>query len=134
MLDANICIYIINERPTAVLDQFKEYASKEIGISTIVYSELLYGVHKSQKVEKNLIALNSFMSVLTLCDFDEKAANQYGIMRAKLQKSGRLIGANDMLIAAHAKSLNIPLATNNTKEFSNITDLQLLNWLWNDKI
>lgn len=129
MLDTNICIYIIKEQPINVFNEFKKYQIGDIGISTIVYSELLNGVHKSNRVEQNLAALNSFVSALEIVAYDEKAAIEYGMIRSTLEKQGRTIGANDMLIAAHAKSLSLPLATNNTKEFNRINSLQLYNWV-----
>ncbi|WP_244947453.1 type II toxin-antitoxin system tRNA(fMet)-specific endonuclease VapC [Allofrancisella inopinata] len=129
MLDTNICIYIINEKPKSVFDHFRKYEIGEIGISSIVYAELLHGAFKSQRINQNLTALHNFTTALQIRDFDKTAAIEYGKIRSDLEKSGRMIGANDLFIAAHVKSLNIPLATNNTKEFERIEDLMLLNWI-----
>ena len=129
MLDTNICIYIIKQKPISVLKEFKKYQVKEIGISTIVYAELLNGVYKSERIEQNLTALSNFISPLEIVDYDEKAAVEYGLLRSFLEKNGKVIGANDMLIAAHAKSLSLPLATNNIKEFNRIEGLELFNWV-----
>lgn len=100
----------------------------EIGISSIVYAELLNGAFKSQKVNQNLTALHNLTSSLQIKDFDKVAAIAYGQIRSDLERAGKVIGANDLLIAAHAKSLNLPLATNNTKEFERVENLMLLNW------
>ncbi|UTW44050.1 type II toxin-antitoxin system VapC family toxin [bacterium SCSIO 12844] len=129
MLDTNICIYIINEKPPHVLNKFKEYKFNEIGISSIVYSELVYGVYKSIKVEKNIVALASFITPLSIVEYDQNAADEYGLIRTSLEKKGKLIGANDLLIAAHAKSLELPLVTNNLEEFSRVDGLALYNWV-----
>ena len=129
MLDTNICIYMINKRPSWILDNLHSYRLGEIGISSIVYSELLYGVYKSKKIEQNLIALNQFSYAFSIKDYDEAAADEYGKIRANLEMKGKTVGANDLLIAAHAISLNVPLATNNIREFSLIENLSLLDWM-----
>ena len=129
MLDTNICIYIIKEKPISVLEQFKKYKMGDIVISSIVYAELLNGVYKSQKINHNLTNLHNFTAALNIKDFDKLAAVEYALIRSDLERRGCVIGANDLLIAAHAKSLNIPLATNNTKEFERVEDLILLNWV-----
>lgn len=129
MLDTNICIYVINESPSSVLTHFQQYAFQELGISSIVYAELLYGVYHSQQIDKNLTRLNELISGLSIVDFGEQAACQYGLLRATLKQQGKLIGPNDMLIAAHALALGVPLATNNHQEFKQIAGLQVLNWI-----
>lgn len=128
MLDTNICIYIIKEKPLSVLENFKKYEIGDIGISSVVYAELLYGAFKSKKVNQNLTTLHNLVAALQIKEFDKNAAAEYGKIRADLERSGNIIGANDLLIAAHAKSLNVPLATNNVKEFQRVEDLVLLNW------
>ena len=123
MLDTNICSYII-----------KGYISKEkllgkrIGISSIVASELLYGAKK--KGSKKLIKIvDLFLNSFEIYNFDKKAAIEYSIIRVDLEKQGIIIGAYDLQIAAHAKSLNAVLVTNNIKEFSRVNGLKLENWL-----
>jgi tRNA(fMet)-specific endonuclease VapC len=129
MLDTNICIYIIKQQPAAVLQRFLEYQIGDIGISSITLSELRYGVAKSAHQEKNAKALDEFITPLEVVSFDEKAAHVYGEIRATLEKAGTPIGAMDMLIAAHAVSLGIPLVTNNTREFARITSLNAVDWI-----
>jgi len=129
MLDTNICIYIIKQQPVAVLKRFLEYQIGDIGISSITLSELRYGVAKSTHQEKNAKALDEFITPLEVVSFDEEAANVYGGIRATLEKAGTPIGAMDMLIAAHAVSLGIPLVTNNTREFVRITSLNVIDWI-----
>jgi len=129
MLDTNICIYIIKQQPVAVLKRFLEYQIGDIGISSITLSELRYGVAKSTHQEKNTKALDEFITPLELVSFDEEAAHVYGDIRATLEKAGTPIGSMDMLIAAHAVSLGIPLVTNNPREFIRIPALNIIDWL-----
>jgi tRNA(fMet)-specific endonuclease VapC len=128
MLDTNICIYIIKRQSAAVLRHFLEYQVGDIGISSITLSELRYGVAKSARRERNAKALEEFVSPLEVVSFDEEAARIYGSIRATLEKAGKSIGAMDMLIAAHAVSLGIPLVTNNTREFLRIPTLNVTDW------
>jgi tRNA(fMet)-specific endonuclease VapC len=129
MLDTNICIYIIKQQPVAVLKRFLEYQLGDIGISSITLSELRYGVAKSTYQEKNAKALDEFIIPLEVLSFDEEAAHVYGNIRAALEKAGTPIGAMDLLIAAHAVSLGIPLVTNNTREFTRIPSLTVVDWI-----
>lgn len=127
MLDTNICIYIIKRQPAAVLKRFLEYQVGDIGISSITLSELRYGVAKSKHQEKNAKALDEFIIPLEVVPFDEGADHIYGAIRATLEKTGT-IGAMDMLIAAHAVSLEIPLVTNNAREFERVPTLNIIDW------
>lgn len=129
MLDTNICIYLIKRQPATVLKRFLEYQIGDIGISSITLSELRYGVAKSAHQEKNTEALDEFITPLDVVSFDEEAAHVYGDIRATLEKAGTPIGSMDMLIAAHAVSLGIPLATNNAREFVRIPALNIIDWL-----
>ena len=124
LLDTNICIYIIKQQPAAVLKHFLEYQVGDIGISSITLSELRYGVAKSIHREKDAKALDEFIIPLEVVSFDEGAAHIYGDIRASLEKAGSM----DMLIAAHAVSLEIPLVTNNTREFVRIPTLNIIDW------
>jgi tRNA(fMet)-specific endonuclease VapC len=128
LLDTNICIYIIKQKPAAVLGRFGEYQAGDIGISSITLSELRYGVAKSNHREKNAKALDEFIIPLDVVPFDESAALAYGEIRAFLEKTGTPIGSMDMLIAAHAISLGVTLVTNNVREFNRIPNLSIINW------
>ena len=128
LLDTNICIYIIKQQPAAVLKRFLEYQVGDIGISSITLSEFRYGVAKSAHREKNAKALDEFIIPLEVVSFDEGAARIYGDIRAFLEKAATPIGSMDMLIAAHAVSLEIPLVTNNTREFVRIPALNIVDW------
>lgn len=128
LLDTNICIYIIKQRPPAVLRRFLEHQVGDIGISSITLSELRFGVAKSVQREKNAEALDEFVIPLEVVPYDEAAADACGDIRAALEKAGTPIGSMDLLIAAHAVSLGIPLVTNNTREFSRVPSLTVLDW------
>jgi len=129
MLDTNICIYIIKQKPPEVIERFCQTETSQIGISSITLSELLYGVSKSSKPEQNQIALTQFVAPLDILSYGDGAAQYYGHLRAHLEKQGTPIGSLDMLIAAHALSINCPLVTNNEKEFTRIPDLKVDNWV-----
>mgnify|MGYP000852619306 CR=1 FL=1 len=130
LLDTNICIYIIAKRSTALIDKFKAVKLEgKIGISSITYAELQYGISKSIKKTENQIALAQFLIPLNTYDFTEKAGIIFGEIRALLETKGKTIGSYDMLIAAHAMSLNATLITNNESEFRRIEGLKVENWL-----
>jgi tRNA(fMet)-specific endonuclease VapC len=129
LLDTNICIYIIKNKPVQVLNRFKACSIGEIGISAITLSELQYGVEKSSFVQKNQEALEEFILCLEIVSFDSQAAGVYGKIRAALEQQGKTIGPLDMLIAAHASALGVILVTNNLKEFKRIPDLKLESWV-----
>ncbi|MHB8985433.1 MAG: type II toxin-antitoxin system tRNA(fMet)-specific endonuclease VapC [Eubacteriales bacterium] len=129
MLDTNICIYIIKKNPRKVLETLKRLDIGDVCISAITLAELEYEVEKSQQRERNKIGLTSFLSPLEILPFSDNAAVIFGEIRASLEKKGEIIGAYDLLIAAHALSENLILVTNNTNEFSRIPGLSLQNWV-----
>jgi tRNA(fMet)-specific endonuclease VapC len=129
LLDTNICIYIIKQKPVKVLQKFNAYQIGDIGISSITVAELEFGVQKSQFPTKNQQALAEFLLPLQIADFNNAAAVIYGKIRATLEKKGTPIGSLHTLIAAHALSLQTTLITNNVKEFSPVLDLKLDNWV-----
>jgi tRNA(fMet)-specific endonuclease VapC len=129
MLDTNICIYVIKQRPQSVLQRFNSFFVGEIGISTITLAELEYGASRSVQPEKNRRALEGFISPLEVAPFDRPATEAYGRIRATLEKKGRPIGAMDLLIAAHALSLGVGIVTNNEREFKRVPGLRVENWV-----
>ena len=129
MLDTNICIYIIKNKPTSVMQRFQEYNIGDISLSSITVSELYYGAYKSQYIEKNLLALEHFLQAFNILEYDLKASIEYGQIRATLEKQGNIIGGLDLQIAAHARSLGMTLITNNSKEFIRVENLVIDNWV-----
>jgi len=128
LLDTNICIYIINAKPPAVLERFKNYRLGEIGLCSVVAAELAFGVAKSGSA-RNRQALEMFLAPLTLLPFDERAAWAYGDLSAELERMGTPIGSLDTMIAAHALSHQATLITNNSREFAQVPGLHLENWV-----
>ena len=129
MLDTNTCIYVIKLKPSKVINRFKRTEISQIGISSITLSELLYGVSKSSKPDQNQVALMQFVAPLEILPYDDEAAQNYGDLRAQLEKRGTPIGSLDMLIAAHALSIACTLITNNEKEFIRVPKLKIDNWV-----
>ena len=129
LLDTNICIALIRQRPAGLLQRLATLEPGEVGLSSITQAELIYGAAKSSQTEQNLAALEQFLLPLELVNFDESAATAYGQIRAGLEREGKVIGSIDMLIAAHALSLNTILVTNNTKEFGRVSGLLLEDWI-----
>lgn len=130
MLDTNIVIYVIKSRPVEVLDRFNTNTGR-MAISSVTLAELLHGVEKSSVPERNLRAVEDFVSRLAVLDYDAKAAAHYGSIRADLERKGTPIGVNDLHIAGHARSAGLILVTNNRKEFDRVSGLMVDNWLSN---
>ncbi len=128
LLDTNICIYIIKKKPEKVLRHFKAFVPGDVGISSVTLAELCYGVEKSQENKRNQAALEEFLVSLEIVPFDGDAAYHYGKIRAYLEKAGKPIGSMDLLIAAQALALGIPVVTHNVKEFARVKGLEVQNW------
>jgi len=129
LLDTNIVSYIIKAQDTRLIDKFEQAAKTAIiGVSSITTAELYYGVKKknSQKLKQ---AVDAFLSPLRVFEFDQSASAVYGDLRTDLELKGLIIGSYDMLIAAHALSLQATLITNNTREFERVTGLLVENWV-----
>ena len=129
LLDTNICIYIINNRPKQVVDHIKKLKVHQIKLSAISLAELEYGVSKSKSREKNRRALVDFVTAFDIVDFNDTDAEVFGIIRADLERKGQVIGAYDMQIAAQAITRDLILVTNNTAEFVRIPNIKLENWV-----
>jgi tRNA(fMet)-specific endonuclease VapC len=130
LLDTNICIYIINEKPEKILRKFERYPIHDFGISSITQAELQYGIAKSKNKNTNQFALDEFLLPLTILPFHgAKLVACYGEIRALLESKGKTIGPLDMLIAAHALSLDLMIISNNLKEFSRVPNLKCENWI-----
>ena len=128
LLDTNICIYIIKKMPKQVIERLRHTRISEVGVSTITVSELEYGAAKSSRPAQNKLAIIEFLAPFEILPYDDMAAQEYGKVRAYLEKQGTPIGSMDMLIAAHALSLNCILVTNNEREFRLIPNLKIQNW------
>lgn len=127
-LDTDICIYAINRKRPEVFARVRDYRIGEIGISSISYAELRFGVENSGRVAENMERLERFLLPLEVVPFDAEAGRQYGRVRSELKRTGCPIGPNDLLIAAHALSLDATLVTNNFREFRRVSRLRVEQW------
>lgn len=128
MLDTNICIYVIKHKPPEAIKNFLKHDPNDMCISSITYGELMHGAEKSQAVERNHLAITLFLSAIAILPFDSHAAEEYGKIRADLERKGTPIGPMDMLIAGHARSKGLVLVTNNTREFFRVEDIEVEDW------
>jgi len=128
LLDTNVCIGLLNGRNPVFIEQFRQHQPSEITLCSIVKSELLYGARHSRHVEANLQLLQKFYDPLESLPFDDRCAEEAGLIRADLATQGKPIGPNDLLIAATARANDAALVTHNTAEFSRITGLRLVDW------
>ncbi|MFV2055724.1 MAG: type II toxin-antitoxin system VapC family toxin [Thiohalomonadales bacterium] len=128
LLDTNVCIRLLNQSHSAIIQEFQQHLPSEIALSSIVKAELLYGARHSQRVEANLQLLQRFFDPLVSLPFDDRCAEEAGQIRADLATQGKPIGPNDLLIAATARAHDTVLVTHNIGEFSRITGLRLEDW------
>ena len=129
LLDTNICIYVINKRSENAIKSIENMNACEIKLSAITLAELEYGVSKSHYRERNRRALLGFISPFEILPFDDCDAEIFGLLRAYLENTGRVIGPYDMQIAAQALSRKLILVTNNVGEFERIPELHIENWV-----
>ena len=128
MLDTNIVIYTIKNKPEQVRKAFIAHYD-QMCISTITLMELVYGAEKSSNPDRNLRELEGFAARLEVLDYDTLAATHTGQLRAELAKQGKPIGPYEQMIAGHARSLGLITVTNNLKEFDRVPGLRIENWL-----
>jgi tRNA(fMet)-specific endonuclease VapC len=132
MLDTDICSYIMKRSNDAVIQRLSTVPVSDVCISVITKSELLYGVEISPRRRQDAAALSAFLNYIQILDLPDEASQHYARIRAVLRKLGGVIGAkigaNDLFIAAHARSLGLTLVTNNTREFGRVSGLVIENW------
>ncbi len=128
MLDTDICSYVMKGSERSVMKRLAGVAVGDVCISAISKSELLYGVEVSPRPAHDRARLDVFLRHMVVLDFPQDAASHYAEIRARLKKDGAMIGANDLFIAAHARSLGLTLVTNNTREFRRVPRLTIENW------
>lgn len=132
LLDTNICIYIRRRRPPEILQRFLRLKVGEAAISVITYGELIFGAEKSAQREVAMRQLEELASLLRVLPLPVDAGRSYGALRAELEVGGRVIGNNDLWIAAHARAANLILVTNNEREFQRVSGLDVQNWAKSD--
>jgi tRNA(fMet)-specific endonuclease VapC len=128
MLDTDTCSYVMKRSSAALLAKLQAVPPTDVCMSVITKSELLFGVEVSPRRTQDAAALKAFVSHVDVLDLPDVAAAHYAAIRAELKKRGEMIGANDLFIAAHARSLGLILVTNNTSEFGRVSGLTLENW------
>lgn len=127
MLDTNICIFTVKNRPQQVREAFNRHHG-QLCISSVSLMELIYGAEKSAAPEKNLSVVEGFAARLEVLDYDQAAASHTGQLRAELARGGTPIGPYDQLIAGHARSRGLVLVTNNRREFDRVPGLRVEDW------
>jgi len=128
LLDTNACIRFLNGRSQALIEKLKKKDSDEILLCSIVKAELFYGAHKSNNPSKSLKKQKEFCKKFKSLPFNDKAADVYGKIRSNLEKKGKIIGPNDLIIASIAVANKVTLVTHNTREFSRVADLNYEDW------
>lgn len=128
ILDANVCIRILNHTSQNIAQRFRRHYRREIALCSIVKAELFYGAYNSQRVQPNLELLRGILNPLTSLPFDDQCAEIAGRIRADLRAKGTPIGGNDLLIAATALAHDAVLVTHNTGEFSRVEGLRMEDW------
>lgn len=129
MLDTDTCSYIMRRSAEAVVRRIAKVPVSDVCISVITKAELLYGVEVSPKRKQDEAAVEAFLRYVEVLDFPDEASLHYAQIRSDLKKRGAMIGANDLLIAAHARSLGLTLVTNNAREFRRVRNLSIENWM-----
>ncbi len=128
LLDTNIVIYTMKNRPQQVRRHFKDHHGR-MGISAVTVGELVFGAEHSQQVERNLADIEALAARLEVLPFDESPAYHFGQICAELYRVGTPIGPYDMMIAGHARACGLTLVTNNVREFERIQGLRIENWV-----
>jgi tRNA(fMet)-specific endonuclease VapC len=129
MLDTDTCSDIMKRSHPLVLKRLQSVSVEDVCMSVVTKAELLYGVEVSPRHTQDAVALAAFLPYVEAMEFDDDAALHFAEIRADLKTRGALIGASDLLIAAHARALRLVLVTNNTAEFERVPNLKLENWL-----
>ena len=127
MLDTNIVIYTIKNRPVRVREVFKRH-SGQMAISAVTFGELIYGAERSSQPERNLNDIEGMIARLEVLPFGELAAAHFGQLRAELARAGTPIGPYDQMIAGHARAAGLVLVTNNVDEIKRVPGLRIENW------
>ncbi len=128
MLDPDVCVDVMRGRSPAIRSRLERTNREDVAVSSIVAAELWTGVSKSAQAERSKDAVLAFLAYVTVLDWPAEAAPRYGEIRARLETSGRSIGAMDLLIAAHALHEKATLVTRNLSEFRRVTDLKVESW------
>ncbi len=127
MLDTNLCVRVLRDRPPELRDRFNAEAER-LCISTIVLTERLQGAAKSARPDRNRREVDRFAGRLDVLDFDSTAADHAADIRATLERAGRQIGGYDLLIAGHARSRGLTVVTGDIRAFERLEGLRSIDW------
>ncbi|HEU0196185.1 MAG TPA: type II toxin-antitoxin system VapC family toxin [Nevskiaceae bacterium] len=128
LLDTNICICIRRAHPLTARARFSEHERGCAGLSIITWGELLYGATHSQHPRQNRAKLDALVAFIPVIGMPDATAEHYGDIREHLARSGTIIGANDLWIAAHARAAKLTLVTHNVQEFKRVEGLGIEDW------
>jgi len=129
ILDTDICSYLMKRSQPALIERVKTFAPRDLKVSVITLFELEYGIQRSERRDSLRRVVRAFLENVALLDWAESAAREAGAVRAELAATGNPIGAYDLQIAGHARSLGATLVTNNIREFSRVSGLRLADWV-----
>ena len=129
LIDTDICIYLITNRDAGLRAKVESFAPYEISVSAVTVAELEFGVAKSARVQQNRMALRNFLSAFEIIPFDDRDAEQFGLIRAFLQRKGTPIGPYDLQIASQGLARGWPVVTNNEDEYRRVPGLVAENWV-----
>lgn len=129
MLDTDICAFVLRRSSPSLLERLQATPLVQQAMSVVTYAELLFGIQLSMKKKANQAAVDALVHHLAVLDWPQEAARHYAEIRADLKKKGTMIGSNDLLIAAHARSLDATVVTNNIKDFGRVKGLKVENWM-----
>jgi tRNA(fMet)-specific endonuclease VapC len=129
MLDTDTCAFVLRRASEALLQRIQSVPLRQQVMSVVTYADLLYGVQQSSRKKTNQAAVEALVRHLTVIDWAQDAARHYAQIRSDLKNKGSMIGSNDLMIAAHARSIGATVVTNNTKDFARVKGLVVANWM-----
>lgn len=127
LLDTNFCIEILNKKDSLAAKKLTQVNPRNIRLCSVVKAELFHGAYKSGR-EVNIKLVRAFCNMFESLSFDDRAAEAYGQVRTELEKQGKLIGPNDLLIASIVIANGVTLITHNISEFSRISNIKIEDW------
>lgn len=128
LLDTNACTRILNGTSPSLVEHLRAVSREQVRLSSVAKAELLYGARRSARAAENLRLLERFFDTIASLPFDDRCADEYGVLREELDRAGAPIGPNDLLIAATARAHRLVLVTHNVREFSRVNGLRIVDW------
>ena len=129
MLDTDTCSYFLKAHPESLKVRIEKAGLEQLAISTVVLAELFFGAARHPRGAEIRSGIDEFSARLSVFPWDKAAAEHYGQIRSRMEQQGTPMGNMDMMIAAHARSLNAVLVTNNVRHFRRVPGLTVENWI-----